>query len=87
MVDIVEQFRTTLILANAHMAVVLGERSYPIVPNLVDMVGTTQEARLKLRNGTAVGSLIARVLKSRQTKLIFDPRAEIAGTVRVLVVT
>ena len=81
---VIQKLRCTFILPDSNMSVVRRDRQDPIIAHLVDMFGRSQYARIHLGHGFLVVDLIAGVMKRRQSELILNPPAKVAGAVGLL---
>src|SRR2546430_16347437 len=75
---IVQKLRSALILSDANMAVIRRDCDNAVIPDLMDMLSRRKNSGIDFGHGLRIMSLIARVVKCRKAKFIFDPFPEIA---------
>ncbi len=81
---VIQKFRATFILTNAHMSEIGSERGDSIVAYLVNVLVGSQDSWLKLGYGAGLGGLIAGVLESWKPEFIFNPGPKIARAIGCL---
>src|SRR5207248_6756996 len=81
---VIQEFGRAFVLAHTNMAVIRGNRHDAIIPNLMNVLSRSKNARVDLSLCFRIVHLITRVAKGRKPELILNPFAEIAGAVRLL---